>query len=556
MKALLAFSPLFSARLGRMGLALLLALVALLAGIALLGVSGWFLTAAFLTTAGMAFNLFGPSALVRGFSFIRILARYGEKLTGHDATLRLLSDIRGWLFASLFPRLPLRQAMRHGDLVSRLTADVDALDTAFLVALGPLATALLGGLAVALALGLLMPAALMVYLPGYFIAALVVPVLLVLLTRERGRQLVEATAEARIALLDSLDGKRDLIAFDAAATARQRYATTTNSLASLRREIGRRQAIAAGAIQGLAGITLIGLLAIAISAFEAGTVTAPVLVGLLLAALGSFEATALIVRSVARLGAAIAAAERLDALARSPAAVSDSANPQQLPTDHTLVLAGVRFGYAPARPVLRDLDISLPPGSRTAIVGLSGAGKSTLLHLLLRLVDPDAGTITLGGVPLSQLRLADLHRTIALLGKDAPIFADSVRDNLLIGNPGASDTQLWAALEAARLDGHIRALPQGLDTLLGEDAGTLSTGQARRLALARVLLTPASILVFDEPTAGLDPETEAELLADLRSATAGRTVILATHARLPAGAVDTTLTLSAGRLVAFDPRGL
>src|SRR5690606_16653329 len=142
-----AFAPLFLRRSRAWLLALLLSLITLLAGTALLGTSGWFITAAALTTAGLAFNLFVPSALVRGFSFIRILARYGERLAGHDATLRLLADLRGWLFARLFPRLPLPdRTLRHGDLVSRLTADIDALDTAFLVAIGPIAAALaIGG---------------------------------------------------------------------------------------------------------------------------------------------------------------------------------------------------------------------------------------------------------------------------------------------------------------------------------------------------------------------------------------------------------------------------
>jgi ATP-binding cassette subfamily C protein CydC len=146
MKSLWAFRALFFSQRKGFLLALILSLVTLLAGVALLGTSGWFITAAALTTAGLAFNLFVPSAMVRGFSFIRILARYGERLSGHDATLRLLSDLRGWLFARLFPRLPFRdRSLRHGDLVSRLTADVDALDTAFLVAIGPITAALVVG---------------------------------------------------------------------------------------------------------------------------------------------------------------------------------------------------------------------------------------------------------------------------------------------------------------------------------------------------------------------------------------------------------------------------
>src|SRR5690606_33780901 len=146
MKALSIFAPLFARRARAMALTLILSLITLAAGMGLLGTSGWFITATALTTLGLGFNLFVPSSLVRAFSFIRILSRYGEKLVGHDATLRLLSDLRGWLFAALFPRLPLPdRSLRHGDLVSRLTADVDALDTSFLVAVGPWLSAIVVG---------------------------------------------------------------------------------------------------------------------------------------------------------------------------------------------------------------------------------------------------------------------------------------------------------------------------------------------------------------------------------------------------------------------------
>ncbi|MGV3650388.1 MAG: thiol reductant ABC exporter subunit CydC [Devosia sp.] len=557
MKALLAFIPIAAPRWRRMVLALTLSLTTLLAGVALLGVSGWFLTAAFLTTAGTAFNLFVPSALVRGFSFIRILARYGEKLSGHDVTLRLLSDLRGWSFAALFPRLPLHgEGPRHGDLVSRLTADIDTLDTAFLVAIGPFVTAILVGGFVTLTMAFVMPAGTLVYVPGFLLAAIAIPLLLVIDTRTAGSHLVTAGAAARIALLDAIDGRQDLVAFAAIDQARAGFAVAAKALGNARARIGGRQALAGAAIQSLSGVTTISLMLVGLSQFSRGAIEAPLLVGLLLASLGSFEATAMSVRAVARLGAAATAAERLSALSRLPPATRPAVHPQPIGQDLTLSLDAVWFGHDATRPILRHVSQTFAPGSRTAIVGLSGAGKTTLLHLLLRLVDPDRGTVRLGDISLADLAEADLHRTIALLAKDAPVFADSIRDNLRIADPEADDTLIWAALDAARLGDHVRNLPGGLDTPLGEDAQTLSSGQARRLALARVLLTRAPILVFDEPTAGLDRDTEAAFLADLAAATGGRTVILATHAALPAGAVDTVLTLRDGRLIPFLPRGL
>ncbi|RYE61503.1 MAG: thiol reductant ABC exporter subunit CydC, partial [Oxalobacteraceae bacterium] len=160
MRALLSFHPLFRRHLAGFAIALWLSLATLLAGVALLGLSGWFLTAAFLTTAAMSFNLFGPSAAVRGLSMLRILSRYGEKLVGHDTTLRVLADIREWLFRRLGPGVhQANQALRKGDAVSRLTADVDALDSVFIVAAGPLVTGVLTATAVTVFLSVMLPAA-------------------------------------------------------------------------------------------------------------------------------------------------------------------------------------------------------------------------------------------------------------------------------------------------------------------------------------------------------------------------------------------------------------
>ena len=199
-------------------------------------------------------------------------------------------------------------------------------------------------------------------------------------------------------------------------------------------------------------------------------------------------------------------------------------------------------------PVLRDLHLRVAPGERVAIVGESGAGKSTLLHLLLRLEDPLRGQVRFAGVDARACAQADWHRRIALLSQDAPVFLGTLRTNLLIGDPQADDAALWRALDAARLGEFVRGLPDGLDTWAGETGSQLSAGQARRLCLARALLSPAAVIVLDEPTAGLDAATEAQFLADLGPAVQGRTVVLATHAALPPGAVDRRYALREGRL--------
>jgi len=549
MKSLLAFRSLFASQAKGFALALLLSLIALAAGVALLGTSGWFITAAALTTAGLAFNLFVPSSLVRAFSFIRILARYGERLSGHDATLRLLAELRGWLFARLFPRLPFAdRSLRHGDLVSRLTADVDALDTAFLVAIGPIAAALIIGSTLTAVLAWLLPGAAVLYCLCFAAAVLVVPAALVLASRKAGRAVVARAADARAAVLDGIEGHADLTVFGVLGTAQAGFAHTTTGLAGARGLLATLTVSAGFVVQALAALALAGSLWLGLNAFAAGTVDGPVLAGLLLAVMGSFEATSVIVRSVGKLTTAMAAAERLTAIAETPLTIIDPALPADLPADSTITVVDVTFGYG-GPPVLSNLDLTVSPGEHIAIAGPSGVGKSSLLTLLLRLADPQLGTVTLGGTALPTLRQADIHASMALLSQDSPLFNDTIRANLLIARPEADDAALWSALTAAGIEPFVRGLPNGLDTLVGEGGRTVSAGQARRLCLARVLLSPARILLLDEPTTGLDRAAEIAFFETLHSAARDRTVIVVTHAAIPDGTMDRVLTMRNGKLV-------
>ena len=546
MKALLAFRSLFLSQAKGFTLALILSLVTLAAGVALLGTSGWFITAAALTTAGLAFNLFAPSALVRGFSFIRILARYGERLAGHDATLRLLSELRGWLFARIFPRLPIAdRSLRHGDLVSRLTADVDALDTAFLVAIGPVLAALVIGGALTGVLVWLMPAAAWVYGLCFALAVLAVPAGLVLAGRMAGTDVVQRAAEARAAVLDGIEGHADLTLFGVLDTAQADFVATSQRLAAARGRLSTLTVTAGFAVQALAALALVGVLWLGLQALATGAVDGPVLAGLLLAVMGSFEATSTIVRSVGKLTTAMAAAERLTAIAEAPPAIVDPASPALLPPDTTIALHDVTFSYG-GPPVLVDLDLTVAPGEHIAIAGPSGIGKSSLLTLLLRLADPQFGRITLGDVPLPALRQVDLHAGMALLSQDSPLFNDTIRANLLIGRPDADDDAIWVSLAAAGIADFVRGLPRGLDTIVGEGGRTVSVGQARRLCLARVLLSPAKILLLDEPTASLDRTAEVAFFETLHEAARGRTVIVVTHAAIPEGTMDRVLVMRNG----------
>lgn len=533
MKSILYFAPLFRQVRGPMLLTLVLSLLTLAMGIALLGLSGWFLTAAGLSAAGAAFNLFGPSAGVRGLSFTRILSRYGEKLAGHDATLRLLSDLRRWLFARLFPLVPLDRQLGRADLVSRLLVDVEALDTMFLVALGPISTAVLTAIGMTALLAWLLPAAAWVYGPAFLAAALLVPLGLIAMSRNAGSEAIAASGQLRETLLDTLDGHVDLILFGAVEEATLRVSAASARLARARRTLGRLGAIASASVQALAGLALIGTLIAGAGALQAGRIDGPLFVGLLLAVMASFEAGAMLVRSATRLAGAVAAAERLQNLAESLPSITATTDSLALPAGGQVGFSHVSFGYGDGPAVIDDFSLSVAAGECVAIVGPSGSGKSTIAQLMLRLLEPRAGAITVNGCDIRSVRPEILHARITLMMQDAPVFLETIRANLTLARPDAADGELWDILGAVGLDGFVRSLPYALDTVVGEAGRTLSAGQARRLCLARTLLSGADIVVLDEPTAGLDATAEADFLRDLPRLAAGRTMIVITHADVP-----------------------
>ncbi|WP_211869396.1 amino acid ABC transporter ATP-binding/permease protein, partial [Neoroseomonas terrae] len=292
---------------------------------------------------------------------------------------------------------------------------------------------------------------------------------------------------------------------------------------------------------------LLGSVAWALAA--PGDAVATGLVAIFLA-IAAAEVLGLMPRAGASLAAAAAAARRLFDAADTPEPVPDPANPAALPKSHALRLSGVVFAWAPDRaPVFDGLDFDVPEGARIALLGPSGTGKSTLAALLLKFAAPQAGRITLGGTDIATLAAADLRRRVAWLTQDARLFDDSIAANLRLAAPEASDAELWRALDRAQVGDVVRALPEGLETMCGEGGTRFSGGQARRIALARALLSPASVLILDEPAAGLDADTERAFLATLDEATAGRSVILILHRLLGVERPTRILRLVGGRAI-------
>lgn len=528
-----------------------LLLLTLLAGTGLLGLSGHFLTAASLAGAGaMGFNFFGPSAGIRALTFVRILSRYAEKLLGHDATLRVARDLRVWFFRRALPRAPLGLGrLRIGDLMARLVADIEAVDGLLVRAIGPLlALLMLALVAVGVALSLL-PSAGVLLLGVLFLLGGAIPWITSrgVATLEEDR--AKARSDLRAAVQEGIEGATDLAAMDATAAWLQALDARSRAVATWEDRRKRRLAAGNAAHAGVTALALPAMLWLLLSAAHEGRIAAATAGGLFFMTLAVLEAAAGIALAWQSWRAATASARRLEEITQQADSTTEATGGAAPSRHGELELRDVSFHWpGSTRQVLEGAQLRVGAGERVVIYGDSGEGKSSLLALVLRLCDPQAGSVRFDGDDLRTLDAAQWHARIAWLPQDAPVFSGSVRENLQLGDPQATDARLWQVLEQVRLDTRFRETDLGLDTWVGESGATLSAGQSRRLALARALLRDAPLLLLDEPTEGLDHDTADALMQDMATACEGRSVLIISHDTLPDGVVHARYRLRDGTL--------
>jgi ATP-binding cassette, subfamily C, bacterial CydC len=529
----------------RVALAVVLGALTVAFGAGLLATAGYLITRAAEQPAIL--SLMTVIVAVRFFGVARPLSRYLERLASHDLALRVLGRVRVRVYERIEPLAPARlEGYSRGDLLSRMVADVDALQNLYLRGVGPPLVALLAG---ALCVGVtaaFLPAAALVLALGLLACGVAVPALVARLgTRAAGRQ-AAARGELSSELVELLGAAPELVAYggDGAALGRLRAADRTLV------RIGRRDAFGAGVADGLgvlvAGLTAATVLALSVGAHAEGELDRVFIAMLALLALASFEAVQPLSVVARELPATLGAGRRiLELIDREPAVV-DPAVPVPPPSPpFAVALEDVRARYAPGEPPALDgFSLRLEPGSRVALLGASGAGKTTVVNLLLRFLDPEQGRVTLGERDLRDYRQDDLRRAIAVAGQDSHLFSASIRENVRLARPEAGDAEVEHALDRARLWHWVRDLPSGLDTLVGEQGRQLSAGQRQRLVLARALLTDAPVLVLDEPTAHLDPPTAERLMEDVLSAAGERSVLLITHRPEGLGLVDDVVVLT------------
>ncbi|MBV9538596.1 MAG: thiol reductant ABC exporter subunit CydC [Acidisphaera sp.] len=529
-----------------LALGLAVSLAGLAAAVALMAFSGGLLAHALAVGAGAGgIALLATPLLLRVLGPLRVALRYAERMVTHDATFRALADLRVWFYRGLAARSAGGLGFtRSGDVLARLVGDVEALDGLYLRILLPLAGALLLIPAVAVLLGRHDPLLAVAVAVLFALAALALPALAARIVRDGGARLARAASALRVAALDAITGLREVRAFG--ADGRMIAAVQAREAALL----GAQRAQSQGAAFAGAGAFLLGQAAIGIVLLRAADARAVAALFLVVAA---FEAIALLPRAGALAGQAVAAAVRVVEAADAPPVLADPAALASAPRPRGFGLRfeAVHFAWRADRPPVFDgLSLDIPEGMRVALLGPSGAGKSTLAALALKIAAPQSGRVLLGGVDLAALPAEAVRSRVGWLSQATHLFNDTIRANLLLGKPDAGEAELWAALDAARIADVVRALPERLDTWIGEGGLGFSGGQGRRLALARTLLSPAPVLILDEPTAGLDADTERDFFGTLNDTAAGRTVVLITHRLTGAERLHRIWRLADGRAVA------
>ncbi|MFJ8802286.1 thiol reductant ABC exporter subunit CydD [Streptomyces sp. NPDC102487] len=537
-------------RRGPLALALLLGSLALGSAVGLMATSGWLISRA--SEHPPVLYLMVAVTATRAFGIGRAVFRYAERLVSHDAVLRMLADTRVAVYRRLERLAPAGlRTTRRGDLLSRLVADVDALQDYWLRWLLPAGAAVMVS---AVSVGFtawLLPEAAAALAVGLLAAGAGVPLVTGAVARRAERRLAPARGALATQVADLLTGTAELTVAGAlpARTAETRRAD--GALTRISSRAATATALGDGLTALVCGLTVAATALVGAQAVAAGRLDGVLMAVVVLTPLAAFEAVMGLPLAVQYRQRVHKSAERVYEVLDAPDPVREPERPRQAPASpFPLRLEGVRARHAGQhRDALTGLDLTLDEGRRVAVVGTSGAGKTTLAQVLLRFLDAEAGTYTLGGVEAYGMDGDSVRRLVGLCAQDAHLFDSTVRENLLLARKDATEAGLRDALGRARLIDWVDGLPDGLDTLIGEHGARLSGGQRQRLALARALLADFPVLVLDEPAEHLDLATADALTADLLAATEGRTTLLITHRLAGLDAVDEVIVLADGAVV-------
>ncbi|MFV0298665.1 MAG: thiol reductant ABC exporter subunit CydC [Hyphomicrobiaceae bacterium] len=551
MREIIRLLGMFRPYWGWMFVAAALALATVLANVALLAVSGWFIAAMGIAgLAGATMNYFTPAAIIRALAITRTAGRYGERIVGHEATLRLVTGLRLWLLRRLEPLAPAGLGgTRSAEVMSRLRGDVERLEQIFLRILLPVTVGLLGTLACLAVLVWLHPWVGLAVSLLAIAAGIGVPVLIMRAAEPTGRQLAQSGSALNSALADGISGMAELEAYGATDAVLARIDGRSREVIDTSQRLARLGACGTATILLGANLGIVAAVVLAAPDLRGGLIGGADFVLLVFLAWALFEAMAAHPAAAQSVGAALASARRVFSLADQPPSITEPAHPVPLGDARGLAFSGVGLTYPGAtRAALAGVDIALEAAKHVGILGASGSGKSTLVQLATRLIAPSDGVVTLGGTDTMQLAGFDIRGAIAVAPQHVHLFTGTIADNLLLAKPDANRDEIEHACRLAQIHDFITGEPDGYDTYVGAAGLKLSGGQARRLGVARALLRDASILLLDEPTEGLDDATATAMITAIQRHFRDRSVMIIEHRQSVLTDVDELVVLDRGRV--------
>ncbi|OBT32350.1 heme ABC transporter ATP-binding protein/permease CydC [Vibrio splendidus] len=551
MRDLLPYLKLYKKHWFGLSLGMLLAFATLSASIGLLTLSGWFISAsavAGLTIARETFNYMLPGGGVRGLAMSRTAGRWGERVVSHNATFKLLTDLRIFFFKKLAPLIPGRISnLRDADLLNRLVADVDAMDHVYLRLVSPVTVGVFGIFFLTLflmwfdsSLGLILGSILLIML-------LVWPILFYKLGKRNGGELTQNKADLRVTTLDWIEGYSELTLFGAEERYRNAILETQQKLMANQFVNANLTGMASAALMLFNGLTLVLMLWLAADGVG-GNAPDPFIALMAFATMASFELLMPIAGAFQHLGQTLSSARRLNEVILSEPEVQFAEEKLDINKPLDITFSNVTFNYPDSeRSVLNAVDLTIPATHKVAIVGQTGSGKSTLIQLLTRYWDPKKGYISIAGIELTQWNESQLRESISVVSQRVDILNGTLRDNLLIARPEATDDHLANILKDVGLEKLLEN--NALDSWLGDGGRQLSGGEKRRIGIARAILHDAPILLLDEPTEGLDKQTEHSIMTLFEKHFEGKTVIFITHRLIGLESMDSIVLIEQGEIV-------
>ncbi|PMO39136.1 cysteine/glutathione ABC transporter ATP-binding protein/permease CydC [Vibrio splendidus] len=551
MRDLLPYLKLYKKHWFGLSLGMLLAFATLSASIGLLTLSGWFISAsavAGLTIARETFNYMLPGGGVRGLAMSRTAGRWGERVVSHNATFKLLTDLRIFFFKKLAPLIPGRISnLRDADLLNRLVADVDAMDHVYLRLVSPVTVGVFGIFFLTLflmwfdsSLGLILGSILLIML-------VVWPILFYKLGKRNGGELTQNKADLRVTTLDWIEGYSELTLFGAEERYRNAILETQRKLMANQFVNANLTGMASAALMLFNGLTLVLMLWLAADGVG-GNAPDPFIALMAFATMASFELLMPIAGAFQHLGQTLSSARRLNEVILSEPEVQFAEEKLDINKPLDITFSNVTFNYPDSeRSVLNAVDLTIPATHKVAIVGQTGSGKSTLIQLLTRYWDPKKGYISIAGIELTQWNESQLRESISVVSQRVDILNGTLRDNLLIARPEATDDHLANILKDVGLEKLLEN--NALDSWLGDGGRQLSGGEKRRIGIARAILHDAPILLLDEPTEGLDKQTEHSIMTLFEKHFEGKTVIFITHRLIGLESMDSIVLIEQGEIV-------